>query len=95
MTEAEMLAALEAGRVERERPSTTENHIRVRVRAPRGRRGYSGRHFALIANRPTVARTLCGAPVSSRDVDECDARIGKKKGELDSWVSCVACRAKV
>lgn len=70
------------------------NHVRTRQKSAGGRPGYSGRHFAKMANQPVVASTICGAEPTAYDMTPRDAAQTLKCGaaEFQAWLRCSECR---
>jgi len=69
------------------RPAAEIAHVRV-VRRPRGRRGYSGRHFEAVVGAVGVNRNLCGADLTDRDITPRDVKAALA---LNPGVVCAAC----
>lgn len=82
----ETLAKDAARRAEKERDERSRSHVRVGTTVG-GRR---------IMDRPgNPGRALCGGELTSYDTTLPEARRMAKKGELEKWVGCAACREQV
>jgi len=83
---AEAQAADETRRAEKERDERSRSHVRVDV-VQGGRR--------INDRKGSPGRALCGGELTSYDTTLSEARRLAKKGELEKWVGCAACREQV